>query len=70
MRELSLMREKLKYQEQLYEKEMVASTAGIVDNLTGKLRDLAFDFGTRLVIQLISSHRKHEKEESAEVKED
>lgn len=59
MRELGLLRQKLRYQEQLYEKEMTASTADIVENLHEKLRDLAFDFGTRLVTQLITGSWRH-----------
>lgn len=61
MRELTLMKQKLEYQEQLYEKEMVASTADIIENLSDKLRDLAFDLGTRIVVQLITSRRKQKR---------
>jgi hypothetical protein len=58
MRELQLMKQKLEYQERLYEKEIARSTADIVDNLTDKLRDLAFQFGTHLVLRLIHRKRK------------
>ena len=58
MRELHLLKEKLEYQGRLYEKEIASTTSDIVDNLTGKLRDLAFQFGTHLVLQLIHSRRK------------
>lgn len=58
MRELQLMKQKLEYQERLYEKEITGSTADILDNLTDKLRDLAFQFGSHLVLQLIHGKRK------------
>jgi hypothetical protein len=43
----------------LYEKEITESTADIIDNLTDKLRDMAFSFGTHLVLQFIHRRRKH-----------
>ncbi len=58
MRELQLLKQKLEYQERLYEKEITGSTADIVDNLIDKLRDLAFQFGSHLVLRLIHSRRK------------
>ncbi|HDR50482.1 MAG TPA: hypothetical protein ENN90_02515 [Mariniphaga anaerophila] len=59
MRELRLLRQKLEYQEKLYEKEITESTADIIDNFTDKLRDMAFSFGTHLVFQFIQRRRKH-----------
>lgn len=53
MRELNLMKQKLEYQEKLYEKELTASTADVVDNLADKLRDVAFDLGSRLILRLL-----------------
>lgn len=58
MRELQLMKQKLEYQEKLYEKEIVGSTADIVDNLTDKIRDWAFQFGTHLILQLIHGKKR------------
>lgn len=58
MRELKLMKQRLEYQERLYEKEITGSTADILDNLTDKLRDFAFQFGSHLVLQLIHRKRK------------
>jgi hypothetical protein len=58
MRELQLMKQKLEYQERLYEKEIAGSTADIVDNFTDKLRDLAFQFGSHLILQLIYGRKK------------
>jgi hypothetical protein len=57
IRELNLMKQKLEYQEKLYEKELTLSAAEIVDNLALKLRDLAFDMSLRLLFQLIKSIR-------------
>jgi hypothetical protein len=61
MRELHLTRQKLQYQEKLYEKEIYGAAGDVVDNLTGKLRDLAFDVGSRLILRLI--HPEHKEEE-------
>ncbi len=69
MRELYLMKEKLEYQEKLYEKEIASSTADIIDNLTDKLRDMAFELGARLMLKLITRDRKHEKNDPEPEKE-
>ncbi|MEE4286865.1 MAG: hypothetical protein V2I31_11985 [Mariniphaga sp.] len=61
MRELHLMKQRLGYQERLYEKEISGSTADIVDNLTDKLRDLVFQFGSHLILQLIYGKNKKQK---------
>lgn len=68
-RELELMREKLKYQELLYEKELVANSAELVESITDKMKDAAIDIGTRLLMRLISpanrkkaKHKKDKKE--------
>ncbi len=58
MRELELMQEKLKFQEKLYEKELISSSSNVLDNLTDKIKDLAYDLGTHLTMQIISSFRK------------
>lgn len=58
MRELTLMKQKLEYQERLYEKEMTVAAGDVVDNLAGKLRDMAFDLAIRLILQLIKSKPK------------
>ncbi len=49
MRELELYREKLKYRELLSEKELIDSTADIIDDFSGMVRDYAFELGTRMV---------------------
>ena len=60
MRELNLMKQKLKYQARLYEKEMTGSVADVVDDMTDKLRDLAFEVGSRLIIRLIRPKHKED----------
>lgn len=69
MRELNLMREKLKYKQLLYEKEMVGNSAEIIDNVTDKLKESAFDLGTRLLFLLISPSKKKRAAEDAEDKD-
>lgn len=58
LNELKLVRQKLKFQEKLYERDLSGTTTAIVDNLTDRFRDLAFDLGTMIVTQLISGFRK------------
>ena len=53
------MKQKLEYQEKLYEKEVTISATEVVDNLTLKLRDVAFDLGVRLILQLINPAREY-----------
>lgn len=66
MRELELMKDKLKFQEKLAEKELLGSSANVIDNLTDKFKNLAFDLGTYLIMQLIPSFRKKRSSEKTE----
>lgn len=66
MRELSMLKKQLKYQEELYEKQIVGSTADIVENLTDKLRDIAMEMGTRIIIDLITGRRHHKRRQKKE----
>ncbi len=61
MRDLEFMQEKLKFQEKLAEKELVGSSAKVLDNLTDKVKDLTFNLGTNLITQIISLIRKKRK---------
>jgi hypothetical protein len=70
MRELDLMREKLEYQELFYEKELVGNSAEIIDNVTDKLKDAAFDLGTKLLFQLVSPSKKKRKAKGEDRKEE
>lgn len=58
LNELKLVKQKLKFQEMLYERDLSGTTTAIVDNLTDRLRDLAFDLGTTIITRLISGFRK------------
>ncbi len=69
IRELELMKEKLEYQVLFYEKEMVGNSASIVDNITDKLKDAAFDLGLKLLIQLFTPSRKKSAESKEHKKE-
>ena len=66
MRELGMLKKQLKYQEELYEKQIVGSTADIVENLTDKLRDIAMDMGTRVIVDLITGRRHHKRRHKKE----
>ena len=70
MRELDLMREKLEYKQLFYEKEMVGNSAEIIDNVTDKLKDAAFNIGTRLLLMLISPSKKNRTGKEKDNKEE
>jgi len=65
LRELDLMKVNLQYQELNHKKAITESSAKIVDNVTGTLRNLAFDVGTAIAIRLISGFTKRKKTDSA-----
>jgi len=65
MRELRLMKQKLNYQQKLYEKEINSSTADLIDNLTDKMKEAAFDLASRLLFQIIKSKRKKKHTEDS-----
>jgi len=60
MRELSLVKKNLKYQELLYEKELTASSAQIINNFGDTLKDFAFEWSTKMVL-LFFKKRKENK---------
>jgi hypothetical protein len=66
MQQLKLKKQQLEFQSKFYEKELVSSAAGILDNFTDKLRSLTFDFGYRLITHFIFSRRKKRKESSVD----
>ena len=69
MRELNLMREKLKYQERFYEKELIGNSTDIIDNVTDKLKEAAVDIGTRLLLMFISPSKKNRTGKEKDKKE-
>ncbi|MFW6246271.1 MAG: hypothetical protein ACOC13_02350, partial [Tangfeifania sp.] len=56
MRELKLMKKQLQYKEQLYEKEMIGSSASVFENLGDSIRDFAFEFGMKLATRLVTGY--------------
>lgn len=61
-----MLKQQLQYQEELYEKQIAGSTADIVENLTDKLRDIAMDMGTRIIVDLITGRRHHKRRHKKE----
>ncbi len=59
MRELKLMKKQLQYKEQLYEKELIGSSANVFENVSDSIRDFAFEFGMRLATRLITGYWRH-----------
>ena len=60
MTELELFKQKLKYREMLFEKELVGATADITHHFTDILKDFTFDFGMRIFRYLFSSKKQEE----------
>jgi len=58
--EIKLMKHKLKLQEHLSERDLSSSASAIVENLTDRIKDLAFDLGSRIVLQIFSGFRKRD----------
>ena len=56
-----LKKEKLRYKELLYERDLSGSSSAIIHDLNRKLRDVAFDLGSHLVTQVFSGLRKSNK---------
>lgn len=63
MRELKMMKKQLQYKEQLYEKEMIGSSANVFVNLSDSIRDFAFEFGMRLATRLVTGYWRHKGED-------
>lgn len=58
MRELALVKKNLKYQEKLYENELNASSANIINNFSDSLKNFAFDWGTKMVLLLFKKRKE------------
>jgi len=63
MRELKLMKKQLQYKEQLYEKEMIGSSANVFENLSDSIRDFAFEFGMKLATRLVTGYWRHKNDD-------
>ena len=46
--DLKLKKRELEIEAKFYEKEMLASASGMLDNFAGKLKNMAFEFGYHL----------------------
>lgn len=67
MRELELMEQNLRIKEQVSEQKMAESSSILLSNLTGTLKELAFEAATNIVFNLISRYRKkRSRKESTE----
>ena len=62
IRELELVKQKLKYREKYVEKELIGSSTDLIDHFTDKLRDFTFDFGMRMVASLFQNKAKRKTE--------
>lgn len=58
MRELQLVKQKLQYQEQLMEKEIIGTSTEIIEHFSEKLKDFAFELSMRLILQLFRKKQK------------
>jgi hypothetical protein len=54
IRELSLYRQNLEFQEKVLEQKVVGISADLADNFTDKLRDFTFNITSRLITQMFS----------------
>jgi hypothetical protein len=61
IRELELMEQKLRMKEELDEKNLTESSSKLIQNLTGALRDIAFEAGTAIAINLYNHYREKRK---------
>jgi len=57
IRELTLYRQNLEYQEKILEQKVANISSNIVDNFTDKLKDFTFNLTTRLIAQLFYKRR-------------
>ncbi len=61
IRELELVKQKLKYREMYVEKELIGSSTDLINHFTDKLKDFTFDFGLRMVTSLFQKKAKRNK---------
>jgi hypothetical protein len=59
--DLRLKKRELEIEVKFYEKEMIASASGMLDNFAGKLKNLAFEFGYHLAAKYFFSRRRRKK---------
>lgn len=64
--ELKLLKQQLKYQEKLLERDIVNSSEAIFDNFNNSLRNLSYRFGFQLVSRVFKGFQKRRKKRKAE----
>ncbi len=57
IQELRLVKQKLKYKQKLYEKDFLDISESVIDNLTLKIRDIAFQLGSKLMFELFKKKK-------------
>jgi len=64
IRELELMEQKLKMKQELDEKNLTESSSRLIHNLTGTLKDIAFETGSAIAINLFRYIRENRKKQA------
>lgn len=64
IRELELMEQKLRMKQELDEKKLTESSSRLLENLTGTLRDITFEAGTAIALNLYKYIRKTRNKEA------
>jgi hypothetical protein len=59
--DLKLKKRELEIEVKFYEKELLASASGMLDNFAGKLKNMAFEFGYHLAAKYFFSRRRRKK---------
>ncbi len=59
--DLKLKKRELEIEVKFYEKELLASASGTLDNFAGKLKNMAFEFGYHLAAKYFFLRRRRKK---------
>jgi len=57
IQDLKLVKQKLKYKQKLYEKDVLEASGNILNIFTLKLQDIAFSLGSKLFFELFKSKK-------------
>lgn len=66
MRELKLKRQNLRYKSRYLEEKLKDQSGEAIQAFTGYVKNLAFETGLKIALQLFFRHRKHQKEADPE----
>lgn len=61
IRELELMRQKLRIQEQLEERSLAGTSSKLLDNLTDTLKDIAIAAGISFAVKMVTLFLRRKK---------